>query len=176
MREKGFTLVEMVLAILLIGMLAGVAAMTIQHGVRASVETTTRNNTLSKLRLATERIAREVRQVRRNPAAPTDFDFLSRTPTGLSFRRLAENGTTVLTVTVDAATAPLLRLGYDTPPGTPILTDQVSAAQFQYLRSDGVTPASSNADVAFVEFSLTLADSYGNTYPERVRIALRNRQ
>lgn len=174
-RAPGYTLVEIVLVILLLGMLAGAAAMAINHGARASLESTTRTDTLSKLRLAVERFAREVRQVRRNPGAPTNYDFITRTANNLSFRRLANDGTTVLTVNLSIA-VPQITLGYNNPPGNPLLVNQVSAASFSYLQADGVSPATSNANVAFVEFALTLNDNFGNSYAERVRVSLRNKQ
>ena len=55
------------------------------------------------------------------------------------------------------------------------MSDAVSSLSFTYLQADGVTVATGNTDVAFVEFELVLTRA-GNTYPQRSRVALRNRQ
>lgn len=175
-RARGFTLIEMILAIMILGMLGAAAAMAINHGTRASLEAQTRVDTLSKLRLATERMAREIRLMRRDPVTPTDFDIVSRSATALTFRRLDANGSTVRTVTINGAAPPLLTLGYDSPAGTPVLTDQVSAFALAYYRADGTTVSADNADLAFVEISLTLTDANGNAFAQRSRVGLRNRQ
>lgn len=175
-RNRGFTLVEMVISIMLIGILGAAAAMAIGQGVRASVESQTRVDTLSKLRMATERMAREIRQVRRDPATVTQYDILTRTSTALSFRRLDNDGTSVRTVSLNGAAPPILTLGYDSPAGTPTLTDQVSSVSFTYWQSDGVTASTTNADLAFIDINLVLNDSFGNAFSQRTRIALRNRQ
>ena len=60
-RAQGFTLIEMVMSMLIIGLLGTAAAMAISYGVRATFETQTRVDTQSDLRLATERLAREIR-------------------------------------------------------------------------------------------------------------------
>ncbi|MFN2309952.1 MAG: prepilin-type N-terminal cleavage/methylation domain-containing protein [Gammaproteobacteria bacterium] len=175
-RARGFTLIEMILSIMILGLLATAAAMAIHHGTRAALESQTRIDTLSKLRVATERLTREIRLMRRDPATPTDFDILSRSATDLSFRRLDPNGSSVRTVTINGAAPPVVTLGYDSPAGTPVLTDQLSAFAITYWQADGTTVSADNTDLAFVEINLTLTDSHGNAFAQRSRVGLRNRQ
>jgi prepilin-type N-terminal cleavage/methylation domain-containing protein len=175
-RAGGFTLIEMILAIMILGMLGTAAAMAIHHGTRAAMESQTRIDTLSKLRVATERLAREIRLMRRDPALPADFDILSRSTTALSFRRLDTNGSDVRTVSIDGSAPGVVTLGYDDPAGTPILTDQVSAFALTYLMADGLTETASNDDLAFIDISLTLTDTHGNAFEQRTRVGLRNRE
>lgn len=175
-RARGFTLIEMILAIMILGLLAAAAAMAISHGTRASLEAQTRVDTLSKLRVATERLTREIRLMRRDPALPTDFDIVSRSAAALSFRRLDPDGSTVRTVSIDGATPGVVTLGYDSPAGTPVLTDQVGAFTLTYYQADGTTLSATDADLAFVEISLTLNDANGNAFAQRTRVGLRNRQ
>lgn len=174
-RSHGFSLIEMVVTILILSILGGVTAYTISHGARAYVDSRTVVSTLSKLRLASERLAREIRSVRRDPAAPAQYDFNGRTGSSLSFDRLEADGVTVTTVSIDGSANPLT-LEYDTPSGVQTLTDQVSSFSLAYYQDDGVTVATSNADIAFVEFELVLQDANGNSYPQRTRLALRNQQ
>lgn len=172
---RGFTLIETVVTLTVLAIIAGITAYGIGHAVRAQQKAQTVFETLDRLRLASERLARELRSVRRDPATPANYDFLSRSATSVSFRRLEADDVTVTTVTVSSGGGNL-DLGYDNPAGSWRLTDQVSTFTLAYYQADGVTPASSNADVAFVEFELVLLDGNGNSYPQRTRVALRNTQ
>ena len=172
--QSGFTLVEMVMVILVVGMLVITLGMMLTTGVRAFDEGRKVIDTLSSLRLTTERLTRELRTVQRNATTPTDFDFLSKTATNVQFRRLENDGTTVTTVTITAS-PPNLTLSYNTPVGSYLLTNQLGSLALSYLRADSTVTAS-NTDVAFVVIDLSLTDSNGNSYPQRSRVALRNRQ
>lgn len=176
-RAQGFTLIEMVLSIVIIGLLGTAAAMAISFGTRAAVETQTRVDTLSNLRMATERMAREIRLMQRDPAAPANFDIVTRTATTLSFRRLDTNGSSVRTVTINGNAPPVVTLNYDSPvvTPTPVLINRVTALAFNYWQADGVTSSANNADLAFVEINLTITDSYGNSFTQRSRVGLRNK-
>lgn len=175
-RSRGFTLIEMVVTLLILAILGGVTAYTISHGARAYIDSRTVITTLSKLRLASERLAREIRSVRRDPAAPAQYDFNGfPTATDLSFDRLEADGVTVTTVSIDGSGNPIT-LEYNTPSGAQTLTDQVSSFSLAYYQADGVTAATSTTDIAFVEFELVLQDSNGNSYPQRTRVALRNQE
>lgn len=178
-RAQGFTLIEMVMSMMIIGLLGTAAAMAISYGVRATFETQTRVDTQSDLRLAVERMAREIRLMRRDPAAPANYDIVApRTATRLSFRRLDSDGSTVRTVTLDGGTASVVTLSYDSPAvtPTPVLANRVSAFTLTYLQANGVSISADNADLAFVVIDLTITDTYGNAYNQRTRVALRNRQ
>lgn len=173
--QGGYSLLELVMVIVMIGLIGTTIASLLSGGVGAFNSGREAVDTLSKLRLTSERLARELRTVRRDPVTPTNFDFLSRTPTSVQFQRLENDGTTVTTVTVDTS-GTNLRLAYSTPAGAHTLTDQLSVITFSYLQQDGITVSVSNTDIAFVDLSLSLIDANGNSYPQRTRIALRNRQ
>lgn len=173
--QRGFSLLELVMVIVMIGVIGTTIASLLTGGVGAFTAGREAVDTLSALRLTSERLARELRTVRRDPTTPTNFDFLSRTPTSAQFRRLESDGTTVTTVTIDTSGASL-RLAYDTPAGTHTLTDQLGSLTLSYLQQDGTTAATNNADVAFVDIALSLTDANANSYPQRTRVALRNRQ
>lgn len=174
--QRGFTLIELVMVIVIVGIIAGTVASLASGGVGAFMAGRDAADTLSELRVTSERIARELRTVRRDPAAPANFDFMSPVSAActnnVQFRRLENNGTTVTAVTIDTA-GTTLRLAYDSVAGNHTLTERGSV-RFCYLRQDG-TPAAGVADVAFVEVELTLTNN-GNSYPQHTRVALRNRQ
>ena len=167
--QQGFTLMEMVIALVVLGLLGSVAGYGLVGGVLAFSETTGTVKTLGNLRYATERMAREIREIRRNPVTPANYDISTMTAGNLVFTRA--DG---ITVTL-AAAPPLVQLGYSTPALTRTLTDEVGSLTFSYLQADGSTSATGNNDIAFVDFELVLSHN-GNNYPQRSRVSLRNRQ
>lgn len=168
--QRGATLIELIMVILIVGILAAAGSAMLIKGVEAYGATEESLDTLSKLRYATERAAREMREVRRKPATPAEYDIATRTAGTFKFTKT--DGTTV-TLTVSP---PLLTVAYDSPAVTATLTDEVSSAAFSYFQADGTTAATSNADIVFVELSLALTSALGNNYSQRTRVALRNKQ
>jgi hypothetical protein len=160
---------EMVTTLTMLALMAAVSAPYLTTGVRAYNESTAAVRTLGKLRVTSERLVRELREIRRDPLAPANFD----TTVGANPLVFTKNDGE--TVTISSA-APLLSLAYTSvASGTAFtLTDELSSINFSYLQSDGVSAATSSADVAFIEFELVLSHA-GNSYAQRSRVALRNR-
>jgi prepilin-type N-terminal cleavage/methylation domain-containing protein len=167
-QQTGYTLIEMIIAIVILGLLGAAAGYGLQNGALAFVNTTDAVHTLSKLRPASERLTREIREIRRDPLTPAVYDITTMNATTLAFTRADGTG-----VTLNSA-PPLATLAYSNPAGTHTLTDEVGSLTFAYYQADGITPATGSGDVAFVEFELVLSHN-GNAYPQRARVALRNR-
>jgi prepilin-type N-terminal cleavage/methylation domain-containing protein len=168
-RQGGFTLLELVVGLVVLALLGAAAGYGLIGGTLAFSNTADGIQTLGKLRYASERMAREVREIRRNPGNPAEYDIATMNATNLVFTK--SDGVTV-TLT---GTPPQVTLAYTTPSGTHTLTDEVSSLAFTYLQTDGTTAATGNADVGFIEVELVLARN-GNNYPQRTRVALRNQQ
>lgn len=181
--QRGFTLIEMVMVMVILGILGVTLSALLSSGVGAFMAGREVVDTLSELRLTSERIARELRTVRRNVATPTNFDFLAKNPTNVQFHRLENDGSTETTVTI-MASGSNLTLDYSGLANTPYtLSNRLTPTPapsggltFTYLQQNGVTETSNNDDIAFVDIELSLTDRNGNTYPQRTRVALRNRQ
>lgn len=167
-RQAGYTLIEMIIAIVILGLLGAAAGYGLQNGALAFVNTTDNVHTLGKLRAASERLVREIREIRRDPTTPAVYDIATMNTTTLAFNKADGTG-----VTVNSA-PPRVTLAYSTPTGTHTLTDAVDRLTFAYFQADGLTPATGNGDIAFIEFELVLSGN-GNSYPQRARVALRNR-
>jgi prepilin-type N-terminal cleavage/methylation domain-containing protein len=168
MRARGWTLIELVMVMAIIGILAVFVGPVLLTAVKAYDRTQATVNTYGKMRYAMERMAREIAGVRRNPANTTGFDIT--TMTGGSFTFFKEDGTQV-TLTLAGTDLNLTYAGT----GSGLLADRVGALTFAYYRGDGVTLAADATELAFVQVSMTISDGTTN-YPNRVRVALRNLQ
>lgn len=166
--ERGWTLIEVIMVIVIIGIIGVFVGPLLISAVKAYDRTQTTVNTYAKMRYAMERMTREIAAVRRNPADTTAFDISAMTATSLQFFK--EDGTEVSL----AAAAGNLTLTYvGTGAGT--LTDRLVSLALAYYRHDGASAAADATELEFVEIGLTLSDGT-TSYANRQRIALRNVQ
>ncbi len=164
----GFTMIEMVMVIVILGILAGLTAPIFSQGLTAARLTTENLNTLTKLRYTTERLAREIRQINYTGAT---YDITTMSATTLAFTK-ADPTSTGVTV---SASGNNLTLAYSAPAISAILTDEVNGFGLIYYDASGAVTASA-ANVAFVEISLTLQNpTTGGSYSQRTRVALRDK-
>ena len=164
----GFTLIEMTIVIVILGVLAAATTPLLTNSFQAYETNQSNLVTLSKLRYATERIARELREVAFNG---TNYQIATMGANTLSFTK-NDAASTVVTIT---AAPPLVTLQYSTPPMSATLTDQVTSLQFQYFDINDNSGGVTNATVAYVDVVLTLTDPNSGAAVQRTRIALRNR-
>ena len=165
--QSGFTLIEMVMAIVIIAIIGVTGATTLSNSVLAWREAPDVVDTLSKLRGSLERVEREVREMRRDPLTPANYDVTLLTASQLDFTK--SDGTNV----IFTIAPPTVNIEYSTPAVASVLVDQVNTAVFTFFQQDGTTSATGGADLAFVELQLELTES-GNSYAQMIRVALRN--
>jgi MSHA biogenesis protein MshO len=183
---EGFTLVEAVVALVVLGILAAAAVPLIQLGTQSYVTARDSLGTLGRLRYATERLARELREVAYNTAAnqycsAAASQYCITLPSGatptpadpLRFFRMDGATQVAVAVTLNSDRVEMTyQIGANVL-GPSTLTDRVQNFTVSFLQADGATAATGSANVAFVRLALTLADSSA-AYPERTTVALRN--
>lgn len=191
----GFTLIEMIISIVLLGLLATVGSSMISDSFTTSHVVDAGQASSNKARYTLERLAREIREVKyasskTSPAtycdtANTITDRYCITTTGwtashLQFVRTI--GGTDVTVTIDYSN-PNLTLGYTYSSHPPAdvsanLSSQATSFSLNYLdaTNTATTDVSSGASgIRFVQINLTVTDGTSQqSILQRTRIALRN--
>ncbi|TCK16877.1 prepilin-type N-terminal cleavage/methylation domain-containing protein [Thiogranum longum] len=168
-KHDGFTLLEMVVTIATLSLLAMLLTPYLSLSVQAYNENALESNVLGELRYATERITRELREIRRNPSSLSDYEVSTPLVVGsISFVR--NDGETV---TIEDA-SPQLNMRYASVAANAAfpLSNSLQLLTFNYLRNDEVTPATGSSDLAYIEFEIQLS-SNGKTYSQRSRVSLR---
>ncbi len=163
-RQSGFTLLEMIIALVLLGVLASIGGMVISNGVSVYSATTDAIEVLAKQRYALERIARELRQVWFNGG---QYAFTTMNPDSVMFTKSDSEQVALSLVGTDVT------IGYGSVAGTYTLANNVASLVFTYYEDDGVTEPATAFNVAFVEISLVVQHGAGTT-AARTRVAVRN--
>jgi prepilin-type N-terminal cleavage/methylation domain-containing protein len=173
-RARGMTLIEMVLAIVIVSIVLAASAPLIANTFQSYFSTRNALDATSKARLAVERIAREIRDVNFTAGA---YAFSSVNP-GITNNTTFTKTDGVTTVTV-ATALPQVTMGYSSvlAGAGQLLTDDVASLGFQYLREDLTNTGVTAANVRFVEITLTLnvPGTTGAVHTERTRVALRDK-
>ena len=163
--NNGFSLIEMVVSIVVLGVLAAVTAPIFTTSMRTYVESDATLTTLSKARYATERIARELREVQYNTGTGS-FSFTAMGANNVTFTKW--NGTTV-TLNVAGTN---VNMRYAPPNVTAPLTDELGTLTLTYLNTNGVAGATATT-VRAIDVNLNLTNR-GATHTQQVRVGLRN--
>jgi prepilin-type N-terminal cleavage/methylation domain-containing protein len=158
-QQAGFTLVELVLTIVLVGIISGVGAIVLRQGVSAFISEDARANVTNDGRLAIERMAREIRTIRSRTAG----DLSTMTAATLTFVDI--DGNPAITYTSGG--------GNITRNGTVLASGDSASLAFSYFQQDGVTVAAAAAQVWTIEINLTLTKG-SESQPFRVRVHPRN--
>jgi len=142
----GFTLIELVITMVLIGIVAFIVADAMTTGFKAYFVTDFRKEALDQARIALERMTREIRNVRSladiGTANATQFCFVNTDGTRVSF---LFSGTSI--VRDEPAACPSAAV-------TPILSNNTTGS-FAYLQTDGSTdPAPPSANTRRIRITM----------------------
>jgi MSHA biogenesis protein MshO len=165
-RNRGFTLFEMLVSVIVLAIMASIAAPMMATAVTAYERFNEDLASLDRVRYATERLARELREVAFDGSS---YNFASMSTSAPVFTK--NDGITVTLTN----TAPTVTLAYSTPAvsPTPILSNQVQSLSFAYFDETGTATATTTTAVRYVEVALTLIVGT-QTFSERTRVQLRN--
>ncbi len=153
--QKGFTLIEMIMVIVLISIISSVAAMIILQGAKSYQKEVSYSDIHNQGRLAIERMAREIRLIR----SATDL-------TTMGANNIVFNDINGTNIQFNFAGSTISRSGNT-------LANNVQSLAFSYYQSDGVTVAGAAAQVWFIQIDLTTVNA-GETLSMRVRVHPRN--
>lgn len=170
MRARGFSLIELVIAIVVLSIIAAMGAPLLANGLRFFGAATTDLDTLSKERYATERIVRELRATRFN-AATNQYDVTLGSPGATSISFIKTDG---VTVTLSGATPPNLNITYSSGGGAVLLTNQLASVAFTGFAVDGVTTTTDPTLMRYIDVDLSLQRSPTSTFARIARVQLRN--
>lgn len=152
--QKGFTLIEMIMSLVLLGIVAITAGMLIYQGTRSYETLSDQKETAQQARLALERISRELRSMRcttaGNSCTPTATDVPVMTASEVRFVNGSSEGRGLR---LDGNT---LRLRTGTGASDPeyALATSITALTFEYLKQDGST-ASIAGEIWTVNVNMT---------------------
>lgn len=119
---KGFTLIEMIMVIMLIGIVAAIIAIPLSQGVKGWFQATSREGISQSGRIGIERMTREIRNTARTAAnAPC---ISAATDTSFSFSDSSGNLTTCASITFTLSVPDITRT--DTS-GTFTLADNIQS-------------------------------------------------
>ena len=191
-RSSGFTLIELIISISLIGVLAAVGSSMIADSFTTTRMVNANNASTARARYAMERLAREIREIKYAVSGastcPADgstnnYCIISKSATNLQFTKtVVVSGTnTDIKVTIDQ-TGSDLWLQYSASPAVNArLSNNVKASGgllLDYCDGTATPPCGTsvnNVDIRFVVITLTTYDpTSGQSVMERTRVALRN--
>lgn len=172
-KARGLTLIELVIVGMIVGILSAAMVPMMVSSLRAYSDTLGDVIALDKLRYATERLAREIREVSYDSS--TGFAFTSMGANSMQFSRVYYDSTgtpsAATTVTV-GNTGSAVTLGYSAPAVAAVLTDELLSLTFAYLDKTGTTGATATT-VQSVRITLTLLHN-GNPYTQETQVELKN--
>lgn len=155
--ERGFTLIELIMAIVLVGVVAGIIGMVLLGGMQAFVAQDTKASITTQGRLAVERMVRDIRLIRSRTAA----DIPTMTGATLSF--VDTSGNSVVYTSGGGAV---------TRNGVALASPNATALTFSYFQQSGAVAASAT-QVWVIEVNLTFAGT-NDSQDFRVRVHPRN--
>ena len=154
--RRGFSLIELIVVIVILGIIGGFLSTSIYEGSHAYIDLRSRSANVADAHQALELMGREIQEIR----TATSADITTLTASSLAF------------TDITAASVSYAFSGSTLTRNSQTLMDRLSAFSFAYYKSDGTTAAAA-ADVWSVGVSLTVTRS-GRELTLRTRVFPRN--
>lgn len=190
-RNNGFTLVEIIISIVLLGILAAVGSSMISDTFRTTKMVDANQASRAQIRYAVERLAREIREVK-YVSKGTAFNGTTTNYTGycigtisassLTFKKPIAGDLDKLNCATNTTPVNISVGSTVTLNSSPLASNVISPYSLAYYLQDGITTTTTagsttttdpSAFVRFVVITLTVRDS-GQSITERTRVALRD--
>ncbi len=143
--KEGFTLIEIVIVIVLIGVLATILIQPFHQGVQSFLAVEARGDLTAEARAATTRMVREIRNIQKKADNTPNIS--------------AANASSITFVDVDNNTITFSLSGSTIQRNSNLLADQVSSLQFRYFNgNNGVMDPPVLNDVRRILIVLTLTE------------------
>jgi prepilin-type N-terminal cleavage/methylation domain-containing protein len=173
--ERGFTLVELIVAMALIGIMFSMGAGLISQNMTNTLMVDAGQSSLDRTRYALGRVSRELREIQYSSGSGSySITSLSSNATTITFTRFIGGVSNSVTI---ARSGNVLNLSYLPIGGsvtTSALVGNVSGFTLDFFDGDGAATTSS-ADVRSIQVTLSTLDATsGQSISERMRVALRN--
>jgi len=166
--QRGFTLLEMVLSVVIIGVMAGILAPLFANTLSASAISSRSLDALADVSMAMQRMQREIRQIDFN-AGSYQCDIMS----GNALRCVKNDA--AQTQFYLSVSGKVLNLSYSSPAVAASLLDNVTSFQLRYLDSNSLA-TSDPALMTQVEIALSVNTAdLSNVATLRTRVLLRDR-
>ena len=167
---RGFTLIEMVISIVLLGILSMLSAHMISDSIMSSKRVHAENAGTASGRYAMERLSRELREVRFDDTTGAFLISSMGSPTHMVFVREVLGVDTTVTLDVTDQT---LTLSHIAGSSSAILAESVTQFSLAYLDAS-LAETSSNAQIRYVRVSMTVSPPDGPSTVFNTLVALRN--
>jgi prepilin-type N-terminal cleavage/methylation domain-containing protein len=169
--NHGFTLIELTVAIIVMGILAAVGSNMISDSFLVTRYVNAENEAASASRYATERLSREIREIRHGDKTSPPEGYVISAATNQSLTFLNIKGQTI-SISYDP-TQKLAVLTNQTLGLTGTLVREVSNFNLSYLNQN-LEQAVVAADIRFIDIGLTVSPQDSPAMVASTRVALRN--
>lgn len=158
-KTTGFTLIEVIVSIFIIGIVAGAGALSLSNIIEGYAMAGEAAEITQKAQIALTRIAVEMEHVNATDEGVHNFSANSFWYSGVFGNNTVESHT----ISFDAANNEVLLDNF-------VVTDKVSALSFQYLAADMVSNVADAEDIRVIQIDLTMDGNmvHGRTFTTRV--------
>jgi prepilin-type N-terminal cleavage/methylation domain-containing protein len=174
-RQRGYTLIELVTTVAVMGILAAFGASMISDNARVTKAVNSASASADQARYAMQRLTRELREVSYSTAIAggsyTITSALTAGATSITFTRKIGGADTPVTLSRSGSNL-MLQYGTDT---AAVLVPNVSSFTLNFYDGSNSVSGISTTTVRYIEVNLTVTDTVnGETIAQRTRVALRN--